>query len=73
MVEAGPHLAGAFMQAGLVDELYIYMAATLLGSSAQPLMQLPIDIMADAVRLKITEMRALDGDWRIIARPLPAH
>lgn len=73
MVEAGPHLAGAFMQAGLVDELYIYMAATLLGSSAQPLMQLPIDIMADAVRLKITDMRALDGDWRIIARPLPAH
>ena len=61
------------MQAGLVDELYIYMAATLLGSSAQPLMQLPIDMMADAVRLKITEMRALDDDWRIIARPLLAH
>lgn len=73
MVEAGPQLAGAFMQADLVDELYIYMAATLLGSSAQPLMQLPIDMMADAVRLKITEMRALDDDWRIIARPLLAH
>ena len=72
MVEAGPQLAGAFMQAGLVDELYIYMAAMLLGSNAQPLMQLPIDLMADAVRLQITEMRAIDNDWRIIARPLKA-
>ena len=72
MVEAGPQLAGAFMQAGLVDELCIYMAATLLGSSAQPLMQLPIDLMADAARLKITEMRALGDDWRIIARPIHA-
>lgn len=70
MVEAGPQLAGAFMQAGVVDELYIYMAGMLLGSSAQPLMQLPIDLMADAVRLKITEMRALDNDWRIIAQPI---
>lgn len=72
MVEAGPQLAGAFIQTGLVDELYIYMAAMLLGSSAQPLMQLPIDLMADAVRLQITEMRAIDSDWRIIARPLKA-
>lgn len=71
MVEAGPQLAGAFMRAGLVDELYIYMAATLLGSTAQPLMQLPIENMADALRLHIVEMRALADDWRIIARPVP--
>ncbi|HKM27512.1 MAG TPA: bifunctional diaminohydroxyphosphoribosylaminopyrimidine deaminase/5-amino-6-(5-phosphoribosylamino)uracil reductase RibD [Thiopseudomonas sp.] len=70
MVEAGPQLAGAFMQAGLVDELYVYMAGMLLGSSAQPLMQLPIDLMADAVRLDIVEIRALANDWRIIARPV---
>ena len=69
MVEAGPQLAGAFMQAQLVDELYIYMAAMLLGSKAQPLVQLPIDLMADAVQLDIVEMRALAKDWRIIARP----
>ena len=62
MVEAGPQLAGAFMQAGLVDELYVYMAGMLLGSSAQPLMQLPIDLMADAVRLDIVEIRALAND-----------
>lgn len=70
MVEAGPQLAGAFMQVQLVDELYIYMAAMLLGSKAQPLVQLPIDLMADAVQLDIVEMRALAKDWRIIARPV---
>src|SRR5690554_5773767 len=69
MIEAGPQLAGAFMQAGLVDELYIYMAGMLLGSSAQPLMQLPVDYMADAVQLNIKEVRALANDWRIIAQP----
>ena len=70
MVEAGPQLAGAFMQAQLVDELYIYMAAMLLGSKAQPLVQWPIALMADAVQLDIVEMRALAKDWRIIARPV---
>ena len=69
MVEAGPQLAGAFMQAGLVDELYVYMAAKLLGSNAQPLLQLPIDTMADAVELHITDMRAIGDDWRVIAQP----
>ena len=70
LVEAGPHLAGAFMQAGLVDELYVYMAAKLLGSSAQPLLQLPIDVMADAVDLQITDIRSVGADWRIIAKPV---
>ena len=70
MVEAGPNLAGAFVQAGLVDELYVYMAAKLLGSNAQPLLQLPLELMADAVDLQITEMRAVGKDWRIIAKPV---
>lgn len=70
MVEAGQQLAGAFVQAGLVDELYIYMAGVLLGSTAQPLMQLPIATMSAAVRLQIVEMRAIADDWRIIARPV---
>ena len=70
MVEAGPHLAGAFIQAGLVDELYVYMAAKLLGSSAQPLLQLPIEMMTDAVDLQITDIRAVGADWRIIAKPV---
>ncbi|MDY0250067.1 MAG: bifunctional diaminohydroxyphosphoribosylaminopyrimidine deaminase/5-amino-6-(5-phosphoribosylamino)uracil reductase RibD [Pseudomonas sp.] len=70
LVEAGPQLAGAFVQSGLVDEFYVYMAAKLLGSSAKPLLQLPIDTMADAINLQITDLRAIGPDWRIIAKPI---
>ncbi len=34
-VEAGPTLAGALLQAGLVDELIVYIAPKLLGSDAR--------------------------------------
>ena len=40
-VECGPTLAGALLQAGLVDELVIYMAPLLLGDRARGLFQLP--------------------------------
>ena len=46
------------------------MAAKLLGSSAQPLLQLPIDVMADVVDLQITDIRSVGADWRIIAKPV---
>lgn len=68
LVEAGPRLAGAFLQAGLLDELVIYMAPKLLGSDARPLLDLPLLRMADAVDLKITDMRAVGQDWRISCR-----
>jgi diaminohydroxyphosphoribosylaminopyrimidine deaminase/5-amino-6-(5-phosphoribosylamino)uracil reductase len=37
LVECGPRLAGAFIEAQLVDELIIYMAPILLGADAPPL------------------------------------
>src|SRR3546814_9299820 len=45
-VEAGATLAGAFLGAGLVDELLLYVAPVLLGESARPLFDgLHIDAM----------------------------
>jgi diaminohydroxyphosphoribosylaminopyrimidine deaminase/5-amino-6-(5-phosphoribosylamino)uracil reductase len=70
LVEAGPALAGAFARAGLVDEYQLFMAARFLGSSARPLLDWPLQQMADAPPLKIVEMRAVGDDWRIIAVPL---
>ncbi len=67
LVEAGAELAGAFIAAGLADRLVIYMAARLLGSTARPLVALPLESMAGAVDVKIVDMRALGGDWRITA------
>ncbi|MDN3637605.1 bifunctional diaminohydroxyphosphoribosylaminopyrimidine deaminase/5-amino-6-(5-phosphoribosylamino)uracil reductase RibD [Simiduia curdlanivorans] len=69
LVEAGSRLAGSFMAAGLVDELIVYMAPTIMGSSARPLLQLPLDQMAEQRRLEIVDIRAVGSDWRITARP----
>ena len=73
LVEAGPRLAGAFARLGLVDEYQLFVAPKLLGSSARPLLDLPLARMADAPALKIVEMRAVGDDWRIIAVPQPVE
>jgi len=72
LVEAGPRLAGAFAQLGLVDEFQIFMAGKFLGSTARPLLDWPLAQMKDAPQLKITEVRAVGDDWRVTAIPLPA-
>lgn len=70
LVEAGPRLAGAFAQQGLVDEFQIFIAGKFLGSSARPLLDWPLAQMKDAPQLKITEIRAVGDDWRVIAVPV---
>lgn len=71
LVEAGPKLAGAFTRLGLVDEFQIFMAGKFMGSSARPLLDLPLAQMSEALELKIVEMRAVGNDWRVIAIPAP--
>lgn len=68
LVEAGAQLAGAFVEAGLVDELIVYMAPTLLGSDARPLLQLPLEKMAQQKRLIMTDLRQLGDDLRFTYR-----
>ncbi|WP_339846760.1 bifunctional diaminohydroxyphosphoribosylaminopyrimidine deaminase/5-amino-6-(5-phosphoribosylamino)uracil reductase RibD [uncultured Halopseudomonas sp.] len=70
LVETGAGLAGAFLQAGLVDELIVYMAPRLLGSLARPLLELPFNSMAEAMQLDVIDMRVVGRDWRITARPV---
>ncbi len=67
LVESGPELSGAFMRAGLVDELVIYMAPKLMGSNSAPLFGLPLQKMAEALPLHFTEVRQIGGDLRITA------
>jgi diaminohydroxyphosphoribosylaminopyrimidine deaminase/5-amino-6-(5-phosphoribosylamino)uracil reductase len=70
LLETGPTLAGAVLQAGLVDELVIYMAPHLLGDTARGLFNLPaLRHMQQRLQLDITDIRAVGRDWRIIARP----
>lgn len=70
LVETGATLAGALLDADLVDELQLFVAPTLLGGEARPLFALPgLSRMADQRRLTIHDMRAVGRDWRIIASP----
>lgn len=70
-VEAGAALAGAFLQAGLVNEILLYLAPTLLGQDARALVQLPpLAQLADKMRFAIADSRAVGGDWRFTLIPL---
>ncbi|MDR2877866.1 MAG: bifunctional diaminohydroxyphosphoribosylaminopyrimidine deaminase/5-amino-6-(5-phosphoribosylamino)uracil reductase RibD [Chromatiales bacterium] len=68
LLEAGPTLSGAMLQAGLIDELVLYVAPKLLGDNARGLFALPgLNRLAQAPALEVTDMRAVGDDWRITA------
>ncbi len=69
LLEAGPRLAGAFAALGLIDEYQLFVAAKFLGSSARPLIDLPLDRMSEARNLRIKDIRAVGDDWKITAVP----
>ncbi|MBT1443396.1 bifunctional diaminohydroxyphosphoribosylaminopyrimidine deaminase/5-amino-6-(5-phosphoribosylamino)uracil reductase RibD [Shewanella sp. JM162201] len=65
LVEAGGTLAGAFIGAGLCDELVLYQAPKLLGSHGRDMLQLPdYQTMAELPGLKLIDERKLGQDWR---------
>lgn len=69
LVETGATLSGAMLQAGLIDELVIYMAPILMGDGARGLFRLPgLESMQQKIGLDITNVRAVGKDWRITAR-----
>lgn len=71
LLEAGATLIGAFWQQQLVDQWSVYMAPTLLGSDARPLLELPLACMAQQQRLEIQSIHPVGEDWRIDCRPAP--
>jgi diaminohydroxyphosphoribosylaminopyrimidine deaminase/5-amino-6-(5-phosphoribosylamino)uracil reductase len=69
-VEAGAGLAGALLQAGLVDELIVYMAPKLLGNAARGLCDLPgLEQLADAPALNFSDVRLVGEDLRLTLTP----
>ncbi|MBS0432820.1 MAG: bifunctional diaminohydroxyphosphoribosylaminopyrimidine deaminase/5-amino-6-(5-phosphoribosylamino)uracil reductase RibD [Proteobacteria bacterium] len=71
-VEAGPRLCGALFEAGLVDELLLYVAPVLLGDSARPLLALPsLQSMTQRHSLRVIEQRRIGEDLRLRLRTAP--
>jgi diaminohydroxyphosphoribosylaminopyrimidine deaminase/5-amino-6-(5-phosphoribosylamino)uracil reductase len=70
LVEAGPRLSGALLQARLVDELVLYYAAHLLGTDARGMFGIePLTAMEQRIGLAIVEVRRIGPDLRIVAKP----
>ena len=65
-VEAGARVCGAFIAAGLVDELVCYLSPFMLGDSARALAHLPsISSMQQRLSLDLVDMRKLGSDLRL--------
>lgn len=65
LVETGANLAGAFIEQKLVDELVVYCAPTLLGSSARSLAQLSFEKMNQQIRWQWQDVRMVGNDLRL--------
>ena len=70
-VEAGPTLNGSLLQLGLVDEVLLYLAPTLLGIGGRSITALgPLASLDDRVNLHLTETVVIGTDLRIRAQVL---
>jgi diaminohydroxyphosphoribosylaminopyrimidine deaminase/5-amino-6-(5-phosphoribosylamino)uracil reductase len=69
LLEGGPTLAGAFLEAGLIDEVVAYLAPKLLGGGRSVLEDAGITTMSEAVSLEVVEVTRLGDDLKIIGRP----
>jgi diaminohydroxyphosphoribosylaminopyrimidine deaminase / 5-amino-6-(5-phosphoribosylamino)uracil reductase len=71
LIESGSTLAGAFIKAGLVDEIILYMAPKLLGHNGLPLFTLPgLESMEDQISLEYSDVSLLGKDCRMRVRVL---
>jgi diaminohydroxyphosphoribosylaminopyrimidine deaminase/5-amino-6-(5-phosphoribosylamino)uracil reductase len=67
--EAGFKLNGSLLQAGLVDELLLYLAPCLIGDAAHGLFNLPALASLDGKRsLVLRDVRLVGTDLRLLAR-----
>ncbi len=71
-LEGGPTLVSAFLAAGLVDEVLVYLAPTLLGGPRLATTDLGVATISDRLRLEVREVRTLGTDLLVVARPHPA-
>jgi diaminohydroxyphosphoribosylaminopyrimidine deaminase/5-amino-6-(5-phosphoribosylamino)uracil reductase len=71
-VEAGEKLNASLLAAGLVDELLVYVAPSLLGSGRGLAALAPPARLDDAPRFAFVDVARVGEDLRLLLRPLPA-
>ncbi len=70
-VEAGPTLNGALLAAGLIDELVVYQAASVLGNDARGMFDLaPLGSLAERPEFRLQSVRRVGDDLRLVYTPV---
>jgi diaminohydroxyphosphoribosylaminopyrimidine deaminase/5-amino-6-(5-phosphoribosylamino)uracil reductase len=69
LLEGGPTLAGAFVEARCVDEVIAYLAPVLLGAGPPALVDAGIGTLADAALLDVESVSRVGADVKVVARP----
>lgn len=70
LIEAGATLCGAFIDAGLVDEMVIFIAPKLLGADAKPLLALQeLTNLSEAPNFRVHELTQVGQDIKVTLRP----
>jgi diaminohydroxyphosphoribosylaminopyrimidine deaminase/5-amino-6-(5-phosphoribosylamino)uracil reductase len=66
LVEAGPGLNGALLEAGLVDELVVYVAPSVLGADARAMFATrPLATMSARPEFELADVRRIGPDCRL--------
>ena len=70
LVEGGPAISGSFVAAGLVDELVLYVAPSLLGDRARRMVELPLlEDLGARWRFDFRDVRRVGPDLRLTLAP----
>lgn len=70
LLEGGPTVAGAFVEARCVDEVIAYLAPKLLGDGPHALGRSGAETIAEAVTLDVAVVERLGDDLKLVGRPL---
>ena len=69
LIEAGPNLNGAFLNEGLIDEIIVYLAPSILGNSSRGMFELPmLNELSESFRFYIESIDQIGTDLRIVLR-----
>jgi diaminohydroxyphosphoribosylaminopyrimidine deaminase / 5-amino-6-(5-phosphoribosylamino)uracil reductase len=69
LVEGGGRVHGSFLQAGLVDEVYLFLAPCFLGADGVPVVDMPgAPLVGDGPRLQVGSIRRFGDDLLLVGR-----
>ncbi len=72
-VEAGHKLNASLLRTGLVDELLVYLAPTLLGQGREMAAFGPLQQLSEGLQYDFSDVQRVGVDLRVLARARPAQ